>query len=218
MYFASRTQAGRMLANQIAPKYHGQPCAVVALSDGGVVVGAQIAGALRCVLSMLLTEEIRLPREPEAVAGITQDGSVSYNAAYSPGELDELIGEYYQYLEQEKLTRIGSMNHAAGNGSTIDKRLLEGQNVIVVSDGLASGFSFDAAVTFLKPVAIKRLIVAVPLASVKAVDRLHIAADEIFCLSVVEDYISTDHYYDQHDVPPHEKVVEIIEHIMSNWQ
>jgi putative phosphoribosyl transferase len=95
---------------------------------------------------------------------------------------------------------------------------LEGQNVIVVSDGLASGFSFDAAVTFLKPVAIKRLIVATPLASIKAVDRLHIAADGIFCLSVIEDYISTDHYYDQHDVPSHEKVVEIIEKVMTNWR
>lgn len=207
-----------MLANQIAPKYHGQPCAVVALSDGGAVVGAQIAGGLRCVLSMLLTEEITLPREPDAVAGISQDGSLSYNTAYSPGELDELIGEYYQYIEQEKLTRIGSLNRAAGDGRTIDKRLLEGQNVIVVSDGLASGFAFDVAVAFLKPVAIKRLIVATPLASVKAVDRLHIAADEIFCLSVVEDYISTDHYYDQHDVPPHEKVVEIIEQMLARWR
>jgi len=218
MYFASRTQAGRMLANQIAPKYRGQPCAVVALSDGGAVVGAQIAGGLRCVLSMLLTEEITLPREPDAIAGISQDGSLSYNAAYSSGEIDELIGEYYQYIEQEKLTRLSNLNHATGSGRTIDKRLLEGQNVIVVSDGLASGFAFDVAVAFLKPVAIKRLIVATPLASVKAVDRLHVAADEIFCLNVVEDYISTDHYYDQHDVPPHEKVVEIIERMLADWR
>lgn len=207
-----------MLANQIAPKYHDQPCAVVALSDGGAVVGAQIAGALRCVLSLLLTEEITLPREIDPVAGIAQDGAISYNEIYSPGELDELIGEYYQYIEQEKLTRIGNLNHATGNGRTIDKRLLEGQNVIVVSDGLASGFAIDIAMAFLKPVSVKRFIVATPLASIKAVDRLHVTADEIFCLSVVENYISTDHYYDQHDVPPHEKVVEIIERVMSNWR
>lgn len=218
MYFANRAQAGRMLANQLVPKYRYENCAVVALSDGGVVVGAQIAAALHCVLSLLLTEEITLPRELEAVAGINQDGTVSYNSTYSPGELDELIGEYYQYIEQEKLTRMHDLNHLLGSGSTVDKRLLVGRNVILVSDGLSSGFAIDLAGAFLKPIAIERLIVATPLASVQAVDRLHITADEICCLSVVENYVSTDHYYDQRDVPPHDKIVEIIERITLDWK
>lgn len=218
MYFASRTQAGRVLASQMVTKYRYENCAVVGLSDGGVVVGAQIAAALHCVLSLLLTEEITLPRELDAIAGIAQDGSLSYNATYSPGELDELIGEYYQYIEQEKLTHIHNLNHILGKGNTVDKRLLAGRNVILVSDGLSSGFAIDLAVSFLRPISIEKIIVATPLASVKAVDRLHIAADEIYCLSVLENYISTDHYYDQYDVPPHEKVVEIIEQITLNWR
>jgi putative phosphoribosyl transferase len=218
MYFASRAQAGHVLANQLTPKYRYENCAVVGLSDGGVVVGAQIAAALHCVLSLLLSEEITLPRELDAIAGIAQDGSVSYNATYSPGELDELVGEYYQYIEQEKLTRIHNLNQILGHGNTVDKRLLAGRHVILVSDGLSSGFAIDLAIAYLKPVPIEKIIVATPLASIKAVDRLHIAADEIYCLSVVESYISTDHYYDQHVVPPHEKVVEIIEQITLNWK
>jgi putative phosphoribosyl transferase len=218
MYFASRAQAGHMLANQLLPKYRYENCAVVALSDGGVVVGAQIAAALHCVLSLLLSGEITLPRELDAIAGIAQDGSVSYNSTYSPGELDEIIGEYYQYIEQEKLTRMHDLNHLLGKGETVDKRLIAGRNVILVSDGLSSGFAIDLAVTFLKPVPIEKIIVATPLASVKAVDRLHIAADEIYCLSVLENYISTDHYYDKNDVPPHDKIVEIIEQITLNWK
>lgn len=218
MYFANRAQAGRMLASQLAPKYHNKNCAVVALSDGGVVVGAQIAMALRCVLSLLLTEEITLPRELEAIIGISQDGSVSYNNTYSPGELDELVGEYYKYIEQEKLMRMHELNRIIGSGNTVDKRLLTGRNIILVSDGLASGFAIDLAAAFLKTVPIARMIVATPLASVQAVDRLHITADEIYCLSVVENYVSTDHYYDQRDIPPHDKVIGIIERLMLNWK
>jgi len=90
MYFASRTQAGRMLASQLAPSYRHEYCAVLALGDGGVVVGAQIALALHCVLTLLLSEEISLPRELEALSGISQDGSLSYNNAYSTYDRDEL--------------------------------------------------------------------------------------------------------------------------------
>jgi predicted phosphoribosyltransferase len=218
MYFASRVQAGRMLANQLTPKYRYENCAIVALSDGGVIVGAQIAMSLHCVLSLLLSENITLPRETEAIAGVSQDGSVSYNQAYSPGELDELIGEYYQLIEQEKLEKIHDLHHLLGVGNTVDKRLLVGRNVILVSDGLSSGFAIDLASEFMKTVAIEKMIVATPLASVQAVDRLHITADEIYCLSVVENYVTTDHYYDQQDVPPHDKIIEIIERIVLNWK
>jgi len=207
-----------MLAAQIVPKYQAANCAVLALSDGGVVVGAQIAAGLCCVLSLLLAEEINLPREPDAVAGIAQDGALSYNNAYSSGELDELMGEYYQYIEQEKLSKIHDLHHVLGNGSTVDKRLLTGRTVILVSDGLRSGFAIDLAMAFLKPVQTTRIIVATPLASIPAVDRLHVTADEIYCLSVVENYLTTDHYYDQQDVPPHDKIVEIIEQLMRNWK
>ena len=218
MYFASRTQAGQMLANQLVAKYRYENCAVVALDDGGVVVGAQIAASLHCVLSLLLNEKITLPRELEAIAGISQDGSVTFNSSYSPGELDELIGEYYQYIEQEKLSRLSNLNHLLGKGNTVDKRLLAGRNIILVSDGLGSGFAIDMAVQFLKPVPIEKVIVATPLASIQAVDRMHILADELYVLSAIENFMGSDHYYDQNDVPPHDKIVAIIERIMLNWK
>lgn len=218
MYFASRAQAGKLLANQLVTKYRYENCAVIALNDGGVVVGAQIAMHLHCVLSLLLNEEIKLPRELESIAAIDQNGTVTFNQSYSPGELDELIGEFYQYIEMEKLTSLSKLNSMLGSGKTVDPRLLAGRNIILVTDGLASGFAIDLAVQFLKPIPIEKIIVATPLASIPAVDRLHVAADEIYCLSVVENYINTDHYYDVRDIPPHDKIVEIIERITLNWK
>lgn len=217
MYFKSRAEAGQKLAEQIAPKYQGKPCAVVALSDGGVMVGAQIALRLKCVLTLLLTEPIELPREG-AIAGIASGGAFSYNKAYSPGEIEEFVSEYYHLIEQEKMQKMQDMHLQTGRGALIRKDLLKDHNIILVSDGLSSGFSLDLAVEFLKPVAFARLAVATPLASVKAVDRMHVLADEIFCLSVVEDYIATDHYYDVQDVPSHDLVVQTIEKIVENWK
>ena len=218
MYFQSRVEAGQLLAKQIAPKYKGQNCAVIALNDGGVMVGAQIALELKCVLTLLLTETITLPREPDAVAGITPEGAFSYNPRYSQGELDDLVGEYYHYIDQEKMSKMQEMHRLVGKGDLIRKDLIRDKAVILVTDGLLDGFSLDVAMQFLKPIHTQRILVATPLASVKAVDRMHILADEIFCLSVLEDYISTDHYYETQDVPPHDKVIKTVEEIVTHWK
>ena len=208
-----------MLATQLVEKYRYENCAVVALSDGGVVVGAQIASQLHAVLTMLMTTEINLPMEPEAFAGISQSGAFSYNTgSYSTGEIEELEGEYYRFIEQEKMSKMQDMQRLIGDGGLIHKDLLRGRNIILVSDGFKSAFTLDIAIEYLKPIAVEKLIIATPLASLKAVDRMHILADEIYCLSVVEDYISTDHYYDKHDVPEHDKVIETIEKVILNWK
>jgi predicted phosphoribosyltransferase len=218
MYFASRMQAGRMLATQIAAKYRYENCAIVALNDGGVMVGAQIAVELHCVLTMILSEEVKLPREPLAIGGVTQDGGFSYNQAYSSGEIDEMVGEYRQVIEQEKLTQLHKMNALLGSGGLTSLELLKAHNIILVSDGLQTSFPLDMAMQFLKPIAVEKIIIATPLASVQAVDRMHIVADEIFCLSVIEDYMDTPHYYDTQDVPDHDTVIRTIEHIILQWK
>jgi putative phosphoribosyl transferase len=211
-------QAGRMLASQIVKKYRYENCAVVALDDGGVMIGAQIAIELHCVLMMLLSAEIMLPREPDAVAGITMEGSMTYNHQFYQGELDEMTSEYRSYIDQERLRSMHDLNRLVSDRGVIDKDLLKGHNIIVVSEGFRNGFLLDLAKEFMKTTAILKLIVATPLASVKAVDIMHISADEIYCLNVVEDYISTDHYYDQHDVPDHAKAIEMIEKNILLWQ
>lgn len=218
MYFKSRVVAGQTLAKQIAKKYAGQPCAVVALNDGGVMVGSQIALQLHCVLTMLLTEAINLPRENAAVGGISQDGSFSYNEQYSKGEIEEFVSEYYNFIEQEKMTKVQQMHRMQGKGDLIRRSLIQDRNVIVVTDGLLDGFALDVAVQYLKPIHIKKLIVATPLASVPAVDRMHILADDIFCTSVLEDYIDVNHYYDKNDVPSHDKIVKTVSEIVTNWK
>lgn len=218
MYFKSRVEAGQKLADLVSKKYQGKQCAVVGLSDGGVMVGAQISLKLGCVLTMLLSDTIELPREDTAIAGISQDGSMSYNTIYSPGQIEDFMSEYRNLIEQEKLEKIHEMHRLVGKGGLIRRDLLSDHIVILVSDGLSNGFSLDIAAAFLKPIHTQKLIVATPLASVQAVDRMHILADDIFCLSVIEDYITTDHYYDKQDVPSHDLVVKTVEQVVSHWK
>jgi putative phosphoribosyl transferase len=216
MYFKNRNQAGQQLAAKLK-NYRYENTAVVALSDGGVIIGAEIAKALHCVLTMLLTEEIKLPGEHNAVAVVNQDGGFTYNNMFSAGQIEGFAAEYHTYLEQEKEQKFHAINRLLGEGGLIRQDLLYGRNVILVSDGLQNGLSLDAAADFLKPIKIEKLIVATPLASVPAVDRMHLMADEIVCLSVVENFMEIGHYYEDNAMPSHEDLVKTIETIVLNW-
>ncbi len=217
-YFANRTQAGDLIADQLEKAYRYENCAVLALGDGAVLVGAEIAKRLHCVINMLLSSAIQLPRELEVLASIDNFGGVTFNPTYSPGELEEIKAEYFSYIEQQKLQKLFEMNKLLGQGGVLNVDQLRGQNVIVVSDGLSNGFSMRAAADFLKPIKMQRLIMVTPFASVSAVDQMHMLADEIVCLNVIEDIISIDHYYDDNTMPSHENVVRVLEDIVLRWK
>jgi putative phosphoribosyl transferase len=216
-YFPSRKVAGDLIADQLM-KYRYEDCAVIGLTDGAVVVGAQIAARLHCPLNMLLTDAIKLQGETDTLAAIDHTGDITYNDSYSGAELEEVTAENFNYIEQQKTQKLFELNRLLGQGGVIKADLLRGRHVIVVSDGLLSGLSMRAAAEYLKPIKLRSLIMVTPFASVSAVDTMHILADEIICLNVLEDIISIDHYYDDNRLPPHEKIVQIIEDIILHWK
>lgn len=218
MYFESREQAGQLLATELVQKYRYENCAVVALSDGGVMVGEQIAAQLHCVLTMLLTEDIEVPGESLTFGNVTQTGNFVYNSEFSTGEIDEYTSEFHGYLEDQKREAFQRMNRLLGDGGLVDYNLLRDRNIILVNDGLADAGVFDAAMDFLKPIRIKRLIAAIPVVAERAVDTLHIMADELHILDVKTNYFDTNHYYTTNDIPSHEETIDKINKIILNWR
>jgi len=217
MYFTSRIEAGYKLALELL-KYRYENTIVVSLNDGGVQVGQQIAAQLHCALTMLLIESIDVPGEGESMGTVNQSGRFNYNGMFSAGEIEEYYTEFHGYIEDQKREKMSVINRVLGAGGIVDESMLREQNVILVADGLVNGASLDAAADFLKPLSITRLIIAVPVASVQAVDRMHIIGDELHVLSVTDNYLDTDHYYDTNDVPSHEATVAALNEIVLNWR
>jgi len=218
MYFESRAQAGQILANQLVERYRYENCAVVALSDGAVQVGEQIAGALHCILTMLLVEDIEIPGENMSFGSVSQTGTFTYNGDFSDGEAENYTSEFHGYLEEKKREAFQKINRLLGDGGVIDQDMLRDRTIILVSDGLKNGTAVDAAVDFLKPIRIQRLVVVAPVATVPAVDKLHVVADELQILDVKENFMGTDHYYEQNDIPNHEETIAKINQIVLNWR
>lgn len=217
MYFESRAQAGQILALQLVEKYRYENCVVVALSDGAVQVGEQIAQALHCILTMLLVEDIQVPGENVSFGGVSQNGGFTYNGMFSAGEIEEYASEFHGYLEEQKREAFQKINRLLGDGGIINSDMLRDHIVILVADGLDNGASLDVAVDFLKPIRINKLIVATPIATVPAVDKMHMIADELHVLDVKENFMGTNHYYEQNDIPSHEETIAKINQIVLNW-
>lgn len=218
MYFESRGQAGMMLAGLLEDKYRYENCAVLALSDGGVLVGEQIAYKLHCVLMMLVSEDIEVPGESLSFGAVSQEGDFTYNSSFSSGEIDGFTMEFHGYLNEQKRMAFQKINRLIGDGGTVDKALLQDRVLILASDGLDGGASLDVALDFLKPIRYKKLVVAAPVASIAAVDKIHVQADEVHILDVKENYFDTNHYYNNNDIPTREETIKHISEIIMKWQ
>jgi putative phosphoribosyl transferase len=217
MYFRNRAEAGRQLALQLE-KYKSQHIVVLALGLGSSIVAAQVAMRLHANMLLYLIQDVNLPGEHEAIAGLGSGDIFTYNPAYSSGELDEYTTEYRSYIEQERREKSHALHMLLGEGGEIDKNLLRHRTVLLVSDGLADGFAINVAAEFLKTVAIKKLVIATPIASVPAVDRMHLVGDDISCLSVADNFMGTDHYYDDNTIPDSEDAFKIMRNISMNWE
>lgn len=219
MYFPSRSHAGAILGEQLLVQYRYENCAVLALNTGAVLVGEQIAWRLHCVLMLLLSESIEVPGEGVSFGAVSEGGQFTYNSQFSEGQRDGYTQEFHGYLEEQKRQAHQRMNRLLGDGGLVDKAMLRDRTVILVSDGLSDDLSsLDVALHFLKSVRTERVVVATPTASVAAIDRLHVAVDELHILDVKENFMGVDHYFDDNTLPSQEDTITKINQIVLNWR
>lgn len=219
MYFESRSHAGATLAEQLLEQYRYENCAVLALSDGAVLVGEQIAWRLHCVLMLLLSESIEVPGEGVSFGAVAQGGQFTYNSQFTEGQIDGYTSEFYGYLEEQKREANQRLNRLLGDGGIVDKDMLRDRTVILVSDGFSDDLSsLDVALNFLKSIRTERIVVAAPTASVAAIDRLHVIVDEMHILDVKENFMGVNHYFEDNTLPSREDTITKINQIVLNWR
>lgn len=217
MYFHDRAETGDRLAEKLA-KYRYENTAVLALSPGGVVVGEQIARHLHTTLSLLLTARITAPGEESLVLGtIDQLGLFTYNSMIPAGEMEEYMEDMRNYMEEEKLHHLYEMATVVGEHGLADPRQLEGRNIIIATDGVKNGLSFDAAVHFLKRFRTEKVIGAVPVGPAEVIERLQQLLDEVHYLYIPDNFLTVSHYYTDEDQIDPDSVMERLNNVVNRW-
>jgi predicted phosphoribosyltransferase len=206
--FEDRAEAGRALADALA-EWRGAPETVVlGLPRGGVPVAYEIAHALGLPLDVLLVRKLGLPWQPElAMGAIASGGALVLNeevVSYLPPGSDAL--ESVREREQRELERRERVFR--GDRPPLD---MHGRTGILVDDGLATGATMEASVRALRKLGARRVVVAVPVASVEARDRIAAVADEVVCLSAPEWFSAVGQWYRDFRQTEDAEVSELLE-------
>lgn len=217
MYFHDRAQAGDMLADQLG-EYRYENTVVLALSPGGVLVGEQIARRLHTALAMLLTARITAPGDTSLVIGsIDQSGLFTYNSMIPAGEMEEYLQDMRNWVEEEKLRHLYDMATVIGADGLADPSQLVGRNVIIATDGVKNGLSFDAAFHYLQRIHTEKIIAAIPVGPAEVIERLSQRLDEMHYLYIPDNFFNVSHYYtDEPKVDP-AVVLERINNVVARW-
>ncbi len=209
--FRNRLEAGRLLAHMLE-KRTLKDAIVLAVPSGGVPVGFAISQQLKIPLDVVVVRKVPIPGNPEAGFGaVALDGTLILNEplVYQLGLDQETIQEIASERLMEIKERIAKFR---GERKPAD---LNQKGLIIVDDGLASGFTMLAAVRSLKKQNPTGVVVAVPTGHSEALRLVSSEVDEVYCLNarsgplfaVADAYV---HWYDVGDE-------EVQEYLRRAW-
>lgn len=180
--FIDREHAGRELAKFLKERLTvRENLLVLAIPAGGVPVGCIVARELGADLDLICVRKLPIPWDPEAGFGaLTPDGEIVLDPLLVRhlGLTDEVITQIAERVLVEVKRR--EMVFRGGRPEPV----VEGRNVILVDDGLATGLTMLAAIRWVKKRRPTRVFVATPTASESAVARISCHVDALFVLNV----------------------------------
>ena len=166
---------------------------VLAIARGGVEIGGRIADRLAAPLDVILPRKIGAPMDPElAIGAVTEEGEAILDPRISRryGVSAQYIQETAQ-REQAEIIRRTNLYREGRAPFPVD-----GRDVIVVDDGIATGATMKAAIVSLRRKSPARLIVAVPVASPEAMETLAALVDLFITLETPTYFLAVGQFYE----------------------
>jgi predicted phosphoribosyltransferase len=194
--FENRYDAGRQLAIKLM-EYKGRPLVVLAIPNGGVPVALSVALALETDLDLVISRKIPLPLSPEGGFGaVTDDGTTIFN-----DEIVKNAGLNQQQINyQVSQVRAGIRQRSLLYHRDRPLAVVGGKTVIIIDDGMASGYTMMAAVESVRHRRPGEIIAAVPVGPQDSLRRIEQVADRVITCAVgsmpkfyVSDYYSYWH-------------------------
>jgi predicted phosphoribosyltransferase len=206
--YKNRRHAGTVLSKHLE-EFRDSNAIVLAVPACGVPVAHEISYNLNLPMDLVITRKLHIPWNPEAGFGaVTWSGEVMINQSLLQ-ELRLSDDQILHIIEEEKEAIERRMKLFRGDTPL---PVLDGRQVILVDDGLASGFTMMATAKVLLKKELRQLIVAIPTGSPDAISRVQPYTDIIICPNIRHSYFfavasAYEHWYDLSD----EDVLELLE-------
>jgi predicted phosphoribosyltransferase len=178
--FKDREHAGILLSEKLSD-YVDKDTIVLAIPMGGIPVGKVITKQLNVNFDLIMVRKIQIPWNTEAGFGaVASDGTVILNEELIPqiGLSENEVQKCVEKTKNEVFRRIKKFRQ---NKPPIK---IESRNIILVDDGLASGFTMLTAIKAVKNHKPKKIYIAVPTASESAIMLVSPQVDNLICLNL----------------------------------
>src|SRR6266508_24034 len=208
MLFRDRADAGRRLAERLQ-RYRAEAPVVVGLPRGGVPVAAEVARALDAPLDVLVVRKLGCPWQPELALGAVGEGDVTVlNQQLIAG-----IGLGREEVEAVARAERAELDRRVGRyrrGRPAEP--VQGRTVIVVDDGLATGFTARAAIGVLRHRGAGRVVLAVPVAPPQAIRVLRGVADQVVAIETPKRFEAVGQFYADFPQTTDQEVARLLAH------
>jgi putative phosphoribosyl transferase len=209
--FENRYDAGRKLAAKLT-EYAGQNVICLGIPNGGVAVALSVALALDADLGLVISRKIPLPLSPEGGFGsVTDDGTIILNeAAVRQAGLDQAQINYQVSQVRADIRQRSLLYHGERPPLVVN-----GRTVIVIDDGLASGYTMRAAIASLRHRQPQAVIAAVPVGPEGVIKEIQAVADKVVTCAVGHQpvFYVADYYRYWHDITDGEVL-----HCLREWR
>ena len=206
--YRNREEAGKVLSSRLLD-YQDENLIVIAIPNGGVPVAAVIAKELGVELYLMIIRKLQIPDNPEAGFGaMTSDGFLLLNYRL----INHLGLTKADILKQKQKAYKSIRSRQKLFGKHAELPSIYNRTAVLVDDGLASGFTMEAAVKSAESNGADRIIIAVPTSSMSAYRRLESKVDKIICpdVSRLPVFAVANAYQNWYDL--HEKeVIKLLE-------
>ncbi|HDP69342.1 MAG TPA: phosphoribosyltransferase [Actinobacteria bacterium] len=204
--FVDRIEAGQELGKSLV-NYRGKDVVVVAIPRGGVLVAKEVAIKLEAPLELVIPRKIGAPGNPELAIGAMADKDTVIINEHLRGSLRVLDDYLKAEVEKQAQEIERRRKRYLGAKSQID---LENKIIILVDDGLATGYTALAAIKALRRRKPKKLILAVPVAPKDTIERLGREVDELICLHSPEIFFAVGQFYSNFSQTTDDEVIQVL--------
>jgi predicted phosphoribosyltransferase len=198
--FTDRFEAGEVLGGMLEAQYAQKSDVVVlGIPSGGVPVALKISESLECPYDLIIVRKLQIPGNPEAGFGaMTQEGSLFLNERLL-ADLRLTTDQIEQETERVKAELEKRNELFRGGGSFPDTA---GKEAVIVDDGLASGYTMLASIHSAKKAGARKIVVAVPTAPLRTIERMKSGVDALYCANIRESqfFAVADAYKHWHDL------------------
>jgi putative phosphoribosyl transferase len=204
--FVDRADAGRRLAVPLEA-WRSPHLVVMGMARGGVPVAHRGARILGAPLDVLVVRKLGYPSQPELGLGALGEGGVQVVNAPLVARLGVSAEVMADVVRRETIELERRLRVYRGNRPPLD---LAGRTVIVVDDGLATGFTARAAVEVVRRAGAACVVVAVPVGAPDAVSSLAAVADEVVCLESAGRFLGISQCYADFDQVSDSEVTRLL--------